>query len=91
VRPQQGQASQVTRQTREDQEAGQEHLRKEHLLSLQKKHHRKPHRVDPDKCMWNKKYKEYHFKSICDKLEVTFKPCHKFMAELGGYTTKEES
>ncbi len=31
---------------------------------------RKPHRVDPDKCMWNKKYKGYCFKSICNKLEV---------------------
>ena len=30
-----------------------------------KKYHRKkPHCVDPDKCMWNKKYKGYCFKSI---------------------------
>jgi hypothetical protein len=42
---------------------------------------RKPHCVDPDKCMWNKKYKGYSFKSICDKLEVTFKPSHNFTAE----------
>jgi hypothetical protein len=52
---------------------------------------RKPHRIDPDKCMWNKKYKGYRFKSICNKLEVAFKPCHKFTAELGGYTDKEDS
>ncbi len=40
--------------------------------------------------MWNKKYKEYHFKSICNKLEVAFKPRHKFTAELGGYADKED-
>jgi hypothetical protein len=48
----------------------------------------KPHQVEPDKCMWNKKYKGYRFKSICDKLEVAFKPCHKFSAELGRYVSK---
>jgi hypothetical protein len=41
--------------------------------------------------MWNKKYKEYHFKSICNKLEMAFKPGHKFTAELGGYMDKEDS
>jgi hypothetical protein len=57
-----------------------------------KKYHRKkPHRVDPDKCMWNKKYKGYRFKSICDELEVAFKPRHKFSAELGGYAEKDEA
>ncbi len=40
--------------------------------------------------MWNKKYKGNHFKSICDKLKVTFKPHHKFTAELGGYMDKED-
>ncbi len=52
---------------------------------------RKPHRIDLDKCMWNKKYKGYHFKSICNKLELAFKPRHKFTAELGGYVDKEDS
>ncbi len=52
---------------------------------------RKPHCVNPDKYMWNKKYKGYHFKSICNKLEVAFKPRHKFAAELGGYMDKEDS
>ncbi len=51
-------------------------------------HRKKPHRVEPDKCMWNKKYKGYCFKSICNKLEVAFKPCHKFLTELGGYASK---
>jgi hypothetical protein len=38
--------------------------------------------------MWNKKYKGSRFKSICNKLEVVFKPRHKFSAELGGYASK---
>ncbi len=41
--------------------------------------------------MWNKKYKGYRFKTICDGLEVTFKPRDMFTEELGGYATKEES
>ena len=56
-----------------------------------KNQHRKPHRVNPGKCMWNKKYKGYRFKSICDKLEVTFKPRHLFTAEMDGYAKTEDS
>ena len=57
-----------------------------------KKYHRKkPHCVEPDKCMWNKKYKGYRFKSICDQLEVDFKPRIKFSADLGGYAEKDDS
>jgi hypothetical protein len=57
-----------------------------------KKYHRKkPHRVEPDKCMWNKNYKGYRFKSICDELEVNFKPRIKFSADLGGYAKKDDS
>ncbi len=51
-------------------------------------HCKKPHQVELDKCMWNKKYKGYHFESICNKLEVAFKPRHKFSAKLGGYASK---
>jgi hypothetical protein len=51
-------------------------------------HCKKPHRVEPDKCMWNKKYKGYHFKLICNELKVAFKPCHKFSAKLGKYASK---
>ncbi len=53
-----------------------------------KLHCKKPHQVEPDKCMWNKKYKGYRFKSICNKLEVAFKPCHKFSTKLDGYASK---
>ncbi len=38
-----------------------------------------------------KKNKEYQFKSICDKLEVAFKPCHKFTADLGGYAEQDSN
>jgi hypothetical protein len=51
-------------------------------------HHKKPHRVEPDKCMWNNKYKGYLLKSIYNELEVAFKPCHKFSTKLGGYASK---
>ena len=55
-----------------------------------KKFHRiKPHRVAKDKCMWNKKSKGSRFKFICDKLEVAFKPRHKFTEELGGYAEQD--
>jgi hypothetical protein len=54
-----------------------------------KKFHRmKPHWVKLDKCMWNKKYKGYHFKSIFIELEVAFKPRHKFSAKIGEYAGK---
>ena len=56
-----------------------------------KYHRRKSHHVEPDKCMWNSKYKGYHFKLICDELKVEFKPCIKFTADLGGYAEKEDS
>ena len=57
-----------------------------------KKFHRtKPHCIYEDKCMWNKKYKGYQFKSICDKLEVAFKPHHKFTADLEGYAEQDSN
>ncbi len=51
-------------------------------------HCKRPHCIEPDNCMWNKKYKGYRFKSICDKLKVVFKPHHKFSAELGKFASK---
>jgi hypothetical protein len=47
-------------------------------------HRKKPHRVEPDKCMWNKKYKGYRFKLIWDEFEV-------HLADLGGYAEKDNS
>jgi hypothetical protein len=54
-------------------------------------HRKKSHRNEPDKCLWNKKYKGYRFKSICNELEVDFKPCIKFTADLGDYAEKDNS
>ena len=56
-----------------------------------KYHRRKSHCFELDKCMWNKKYKGYRFKLICNELEVEFKPYIKFTADLGGYAEKEDS
>ncbi len=63
----------------------------EHMPPCKKYHQRKSHRVEPDNCMWNKKYKGYRFKSICNELEVEFKPRIKFTADLGGYGEKDGS
>ncbi len=64
--------------------------RKKNTCPHCKKFHRtKPHCVSEDKCMWNKKYKGYQFKSICNKLEVAFKPRHKFTADLGRYAEQD--
>jgi len=41
--------------------------------------------------MRNKKYKGYRFKSICDELEVDFKPRITFLADLGGYAEQDDS
>ena len=58
----------------------------EQLSLLQKIKHRKAHpHIPHNKCMWNKKYKGYRFKSICNKLEVNFKSRHKFLSKMGGY------
>jgi hypothetical protein len=62
-----------------------EEWKKNDCPHCKKFHRKKPHKVEPEKCMWNKKYKGYRFKSICDELEVEFKPRHTFSAELGGY------
>jgi hypothetical protein len=59
-----------------------------------KKYHRKkPHK---NASSWTnacgtKNIRGYRFKSICDELEVDFKPHIKFSAELGGYAEKNDS
>ena len=42
-----------------------------------------------EKCFWNKKYKGYRPRTVCDKLEIDFKPQSKFTAKLGGYTSED--
>jgi hypothetical protein len=75
----------VHRQQKKDKE---DEPKKNACPHCKKFHCKKPYRVEPDKCMWNRKYKGNHFKSICDKLEVAFNPCHKFSAKLGKYASE---
>ena len=83
---------QVTRQKEGENKEGQQRSAiEEHMPPLQKFQHRKPHRANPDKCTWNKKYEAYWFKSICNKLKVAFKPHHSFAAEMGEYAKTEDS
>jgi hypothetical protein len=77
---------------REKNKKGAKKQQEKNTCSHCKKFHRiKPHHVSEDKCMWSKKYKGYQFKSICDKLEVAFKPCHKFTTDLGGYAERDSN
>eukprot|EP00804_Cyclotella_cryptica_P009005 CCRYP_003106-RA/>CCRYP_003106-RA protein AED:0.44 eAED:0.55 QI:0/0/0/0.8/1/1/5/0/886 len=47
---------------------------------------RKPHPKTPeDRCFWNKRYKGYRGKWICDEMEIAYVPRHKFAADMGGY------
>ncbi len=82
------QTLQVARRPQETEEGKRWQAKEEYVSPLQKVHRKKPHQVEPDKCMWNKKYNGYHFKSICNKLEVAFKPRHKYSKELGGYASE---
>ena len=51
--------------------------------------HRLHPNVSKEKCFWNKKYKGYHPRTVCDELEIKFKSQSKFTAELGGYTSED--
>ena len=44
-----------------------------------------------NKCHWNKDWKGYRPKHICDELELKFKPRIKFSSEMGGYPSDSES
>jgi len=88
--PRKSRSSRLTRKRRKDKDKDNE-PKKNTCPHCKKYHRKKSHRVELDKCMWNKKYKGYRFKSICDELEVDFKPRHKFTADLGGYAEKEGS
>ncbi len=72
-----------------DKKGAKKQQEKNTCLHCKKFHRIKPHCVSKDKCMCSKKYKGYQFKSICDKLEVAFKPCHTFAADLGGYAEQD--
>jgi hypothetical protein len=51
---------------------------------------RRPHpNILKEKCFWNKKYKGYRPRTVCDELEIKFKPQSKFTAKLGGHTSED--
>ena len=81
----------TAREKKKKEKAKDDEPKKNTCPHCKKYHRKKPHCVEPDKCMWNKKYKGYRFKSICDELEVDFKPRIKFSADLGGYAVKDDS
>lgn len=54
------------------------------------KRRRRHPNVPNDKCFWNKKYKGFRPKWICDEMEVKYKGRHKFSADMGGYPSDSE-
>lgn len=48
------------------------------------KHRRCHPNVPNEKCFWNKQYKGYHPKWICDEMEIKYKGRHKFLTAMGG-------
>eukprot|EP00804_Cyclotella_cryptica_P021145 CCRYP_001466-RA/>CCRYP_001466-RA protein AED:0.26 eAED:0.26 QI:0/0/0/1/0/0.25/4/0/985 len=51
----------------------------------------KPHPKTPeDRCFWNKRYKGYRGKWICNKMEMVYVPRHKFAADMGGYPSESD-
>ena len=52
---------------------------------------KRPHPKTPhNKCFWNKSYKGWRPRLICDELEIDFKPRSKFSANLGGWPEADE-
>ena len=52
---------------------------------------RKPHpKTSEDRCFWNKRYKGYRGKWICDEMEMAYVPRHKFAADMGGYPSEDD-
>ena len=54
------------------------------------KRRRRHPNVPNEKCFWNKKYKGFRPKWICDEMELTYKGRLKFPAEMGGYRSDSE-
>lgn len=46
--------------------------------------------VPNDRCFWNKKYKGFRAKWICDEMDMKYVPRHKFSADMGGYRSDSE-
>ena len=48
-----------------------------------------PPGVGEDRCFWNKDYKGYRQKWVCEEMEMKYIPKHKFTAAMGGYSESE--
>ena len=46
---------------------------------------------DENRCFFNKAYKGWRPRDICDELEIKFKPRYKFSSDLGGYPSDSGS
>jgi hypothetical protein len=49
---------------------------------------RSPIKLNQTSACGTRSTRVYRFKLICNKLQVAFKPCHKFSAKLSGYASK---
>ena len=70
---------------------GEKKKKKNDCLHCKKIGRKRPHpNTSHDKCFWNKGYKGWRPRSICDELEIDFKPRSKFSAKLGGWPESDE-
>jgi hypothetical protein len=78
--------------TKDDKGGGDKKTKKKNDCPHCKKYgNHRPHSKTPhEKCFWNKEWKGWHPRPVCDELEVTFKPHSKFSAELGGLRNDDE-
>ncbi len=79
-------------ETTDDKIAGDKKTKKENDCPHCKRYgNRCPHPKTPhEKCFWNKEWKGWRPRPVCNELEVTFKLRSKFLAELGGLKNDDE-
>jgi hypothetical protein len=54
------------------------------------KRRRKHPNVPNDRCFWNKEYKGYRAKWICDEMDLKYAGRHKFLSDMGGYPSDSD-
>jgi hypothetical protein len=70
---------------------GEKKTKKNDCPHCKKRGQKRPHPNTPhNKCIWNKAYKVWRPRLICDELEVDFKPRSKFSVDLGGWPELDE-
>ncbi len=79
-------------QTKDDKVGGDKKTKKKNDCPHCKRYgNRCPHPKTPhEKCFWNKEWKGWGPRPVCNELEVTFKPRSKFSAELGSLRNDDE-